>query len=260
VEKMCGISIFKNISERDLYEELQEIWTLMEHRGTDGYGLLIVKDDGEVKILKALKKEELLEELDNEYRDEEFKYVIAHNRKASLGSITVNLTHPIKVGNVIVVHNGTKRSVLELYPGVESDTEAIARILNDRYEDSVRRHINEWLVGSGVVIGYDTDKNRWLFWKDSTRPLVQMVSSGYYFSEPVILGESYRFIENTESLVESKDLRGLFKEGMKFHMEDELYPGYCSVCKRIMLLVDLDTETGDICWECKILRGEELQS
>lgn len=233
---MCGIAVFKNVNTNELCEELKESWTMMDHRGTDSFGLLMVKDNGVVKMLKALNNEDLLRKLKSTYKDDEFELIVAHNRKASIGSININLAHPIRIGNTIVIHNGTNSSIMDIVTDVESDTQAIASVIDDRNNYFVKRYIDDWLLGSGVIIAYDVITKKWLFWKDKTRPLVQLISDNYYYSEPVKLGQKYRIIENTKSLVEKKNFNNLFKKGKRFSVDDLLYPGYCNTCRRRMLI------------------------
>lgn len=232
---MCGIVAYKDTTVYALIEDLKEAWTLMSHRGTDSYGVLLINDEGEVKILKALSDDKLLKQLKIQ-KDNEFKYVVAHNRAASIGDINLNLAHPIKKGNVIVIHNGTNVNLLNIVTSAESDTEAIAKILNERNNDFVKNYINDWLDGSGVIIGYDIEKHKWLFWKDKSRPLVKVKSTKDIYSEPFVIGERYNIINNTRTLIERKKFDHLFIKGKSFKIDEMLYPGYCLTCKRKMLV------------------------
>lgn len=256
---MCGITVFKDVRTDELSGLLKESWTLLNHRGNDSFGLILVNDNNEVKTIKSLNDKELIKTLKSKYKNDEFKLAIAHNRKASIGKINMQLAHPIRVGNVIVIHNGTNSKLLNIVTDAKSDTQAIATILNNRENPFIKKHINNWLIGSGVIIAYDIEKKKWLFWKDKTRPFVKSVSNGYYSSEPIEFNESYRIINNTNRLVERKKFDYVFTRGKRFDINDILYPGYCSICGRVMLIEssvinawDL-FNVDDICWECKVL-------
>jgi len=238
---MCGIVAYKDTTVCALIEHLKEAWTLMSHRGTDSYGALLFNDEGEIKILKALSDDSLLKKIKVQ-NDNEFKYIVAHNRAASIGDINLNLAHPIKKGNVIVIHNGTNANLLNIVTNAESDTEAIAKILNERNNDFVKNYINDWLDGSGVIIGYDTEKHKWLFWKDKSRPLVKVKSTKDIYSEPFVIGERYNIINDTRTLIERKKFDHLFMKGKSFKIDEILYPGYCLTCKRRMLVDCIETQ------------------
>lgn len=258
---MCGITVFKKIDTKELCDKLDESWIMLNHRGTDSFGLMLVKD-GEIKTLKSLKQNKIINKLKSRFEGEEFDLVIAHNRKASIGGVSIQLAHPIKIGNIIVIHNGTNSKLTNIITDAKSDTQAIASILNRRHNPFVRKYINDWLSGSGVIIAYDMKKKKWLFWKDKTRPLVKSVSNGYYCSEPIELDESYRIIDNTDYLIESRRFDNLFRTGRKFRIEDLLYPGHCSICNRMMLIEESSitkwktfNEEG-VCWECRALKKQ----
>lgn len=215
---MCGISVFRRIVGAELADELQYAWDAMIHRGVDSYGWFGITVDGRFMMDKALYSDKLLNRMKDKFGDVEFDVVVAHNRMASMGGVSVRFAHPVRVGNIVVVQNGTNRAMLNVVPWAKSDTEAIAHILAYRGNGFVRKYLEYWLMGSGVVIAYDLKKKVFLFWKDKTRPLVELVGVGYLFSEPIYPYSEYREILSTGRLVEGKRFDKLFKRGRKFYV------------------------------------------
>jgi len=197
---MCGIvGIYGEQALREYQKNLLYAWDRLKHRGEDSYGVIIQKTNGEVVAYKSLSKEALLsklaEEEGKEFTVESLKWVLAHNRKASVGGITLELAHPVynKDEKTLVIHNGTKKPLAGAF-GTDSDTQALSIIFSiGKVEPKVRL-----LDGTGVVFCVrKTSKDRFklYFHKDEERPLVLNKELGIFASEPFLEGEWYQVKE-----------------------------------------------------------------
>lgn len=227
---MCGIVAYKG-NEPKTFKEIINLANRNKHRGEDGIGI-IYEEDGQIKHLKNLYSltELVSGELDKdtyskpkrvgsfEYRIEDneayeknqraFKkyvdkinkkssnFIYLHHRKGTIGNISLENQHPVKVGNNLYIHNGTAylsdtiRRYVEVMEGVifntETDTEIIAYIYQkykDYFDGDCEKAYNELTKifdsGFGILIEITPEGNVTVI-KDDCRKL-------WYYQ----LGESY---------------------------------------------------------------------
>lgn len=113
------------------------------------------------------------------------KIVIAHCRKSSVGSsINNGNNHPVRVGNICVVHNGTLTNHQKIFENLgikrdnDVDTEAIARLLSYYTEGGknpwtidVLKKASEKLEGSFAVLAFNANNPYQLAVMRDTRPI-----------------------------------------------------------------------------------------
>lgn len=192
---MCGIIGFWGEENIKKWKEiLEKGWERLKHRGEDSYGV-VIKTDKKIISYRSLSKESLLEKVREDIEEgiwdiENAEWVLAHNRKASVGGIRLELAHPIylqerKQEDIWVIHNGTKRALSDAF-GEDSDTKALPYVFTLRRAKIRARLLN----GVGVAFCVRRIKNsvKILFHKDNSRPLV-FNKEGIIASEPIERGD-----------------------------------------------------------------------
>lgn len=224
---MCGFIGFKNGKVKDFIDYIEIGSVILNHRGEDGFGFVALTEDGVIRF-KSLEKNLVIDEL-KKIENIDIKWFIFHFRKASIGTIDLELTHPIFYDdqNISVMQNGTKRS---LSIADKSDTFGIWLLtIADKLKP-------EYLKGAGVV--FIQKGNRLMFHKDSTRPLYFREINGnsiLFASEPILSGRWY-YVKDTElsDITESKF------EYSKVVDLDRVKINLCSYCKSIGVLIEED--------------------
>jgi len=246
---MCGILGFINQS---VNTEL--ILTMLEnqlHRGQDSYGIILY--DGKNYILyKSIFITDFIKYLqEKEEKGEIFKWFIIHHRKASVGSINIENSHPIwdKKISVAVIQNGTKRSLA-------------IKERNDTYGIMVLYKANELekedLKNSGVVFIIDMQKDKILFHKDKSRTLYYNPELKIFASETVLSGTWYKVKEFQLKEFNAKKFDSLPIEKDKKIIIDEVETGLCNICYSEGILVN-DVKYGNICIKCNELSDKEKE-
>ncbi len=190
---MCGIVGGKNLKSID--EFLDFAWNRLKIRGEDGFGVVFFDNNLNYFICKDIKKENVLIFLrKNSEKIKNFPFFLAHNRKASLGSlINYELTHPIMYKNIILIHNGTKLLLKQLFD-MESDTLAIAYLLNELKLNDNKKFIEKILDKAGIIFGFKKEEKLFFFQKDKTRSL--------YFSQKNLIFSSLPLFEDMKKVEE----------------------------------------------------------
>lgn len=149
---MCGLvgvmrfeSWGLSYGDREMFEQLLIAGSL---RGTHGTGVIVVNSAGESRSLKigsdpfkffADKQcSEFLEpKKPNGYtysiNNPHDAILLGHNRYATTGSKSTEHAHPHRVGDILLLHNGTLRSYSDLprYKSFEVDTQALANGIDE---------------------------------------------------------------------------------------------------------------------------------
>jgi len=190
---MCaivGLWKFENETIETLSKRILRYWKQLRERGTDGYGMIVSTKTHilQIKTLDMYQTVHLFRQKITRIIDLDF--ILLHNRKATLGRKTLELAHPIKTPmRRYVIHNGTKKSIKDLFETAKSDTQAIGMLLDlvsetyDRLDDMLKTEINLKLAKTGVIF-YVTPYYI-LFHKDSSRTLFINEDLGIFSTLPI---------------------------------------------------------------------------
>ena len=151
------------------------------HRGkSEGCGIL-ARTGNQTMRLKSMVIKDIVDYV-KELNDGDL--VIIHQRKASVGTINLDNTHPVLSNNkkVNVIHNGTRKIYKEILDA-SSDTQGLATLLSMTNQSDHGELMNEL----GVV--FYTYNGKIYFYKDELRPLVKSKTHNIMASEPLFDGE-----------------------------------------------------------------------
>ena len=203
---MCGIVGY--IGKKKALPILIQALKTLEYRGYDSSGVAYVINN-ETKIVKNVGK---IKELENKINlDENTLVGIGHTRWATHGGVTINNSHPHRVGNITLVHNGIIENYLEIknrltnldYRFVgETDSEVLCGLVDYYYNKTENMIealgiVTKELKGSyacAVIVDNDYD-NIYVMRKDS--PLIIGLGNKENFISsdvPAILSYTNRYI------------------------------------------------------------------
>ena len=223
---MCGIVGY--IGKEKCIEKIISGLKSLEYRGYDSSGIAYQKDN-EVIIIKEKGKIKNLEELIDE--NEKSNLGVGHTRWATHGEPNKMNSHPHKVGNITLVHNGIIENYEELKNKLkdyelksETDSEVIAALIDSLYKkykemNQVLNKLKEHLVGSyalGIIV--ENDNKLYAIRKDS--PLIIGVSENGNFiasDVPAILNytNNYYLLDNDEYAVLEENAISIYKNNAK---------------------------------------------
>lgn len=164
----------------DLFEQFLIVDSL---RGKDSTGVFSLFRNGDVRVIKHGSHPYNLFRTD-EWRDfksaavQRGKFLVGHNRKATIGKVNTDNAHPFVEENIILVHNGTLRDQKNLTDAnVEVDSHAIAHALSTTpYAEVIPK-----IRGAFALIWYDTKTEKLYAARNEERPLVILHSDDFYF-------------------------------------------------------------------------------
>jgi len=210
---MCGIvgaMALGNLGERQekLRQESMiylttELLQLTQARGTDATGVSILFNDGNFMGLKmGISSPEFISRYGGKgtdfegflkvWRDNKYpvKTYLGHCRKISVGSAVNNSNnHPIKVGNIVGIHNGTIDNHNTIFDRLKCkrdgdvDSEAIMRLLHfytrkgsDPFTPEMVKEVCLRLQGTYSVIAYNADNiNQIVTFRDSKPAIAALI-------------------------------------------------------------------------------------
>lgn len=169
---MCGIVGY--IGDRAAVPLLLQGLRRLEYRGYDSAGITVLENGG-LETRKAVGKIAMLEEILGNGRAPTGRAGIAHTRWATHGSPTTENAHPHLdcAGELALVHNGIIENAGSLRRQLESlghrfrsetDTEVIAHLIEEAYEDSLEEAVRDALgrvegaYGLAIISSRDPDK------------------------------------------------------------------------------------------------------
>lgn len=172
-------------------------------RGDDGTGLFFVKKDTKSSELecwyhkKPVTGPELLT-TSQEWKSmlDGSRFVVAHNRAATIGSVTEDNTHPFTYGTVTGVHNGTVRSWKHTFAShvdkAEMDSQAVFEALSKVQPDqkSVAKLLATIDSGAYSLVWWDGRIEKLRFARNSQRPMHFVLTNGGFF-----FGSELRMLE-----------------------------------------------------------------
>jgi len=251
---MCAINVLFNIEPDKLREYLQNAWEILKFRGEDGYGI-VGQIDNRIIVAKSQDNNKVLNKLNS--ISGKFKWVIAHNRKASVGSINLDLTHPIvhEDKKLIVVHNGTNRDLFDVVKYAQSDTDAILHVY-DLIKDPMK--IDFIVNNIGVYFIVDIERKKILFYRDSLRTLYIEKKSNVLVSEPIFNGE-WALIKEQLFYVDFDEFSPDVFEKEEYKNLTFTKTGLCSVCNKNKPLTNKD-KCGDCTYQNKAKKNLNYSS
>jgi glucosamine--fructose-6-phosphate aminotransferase (isomerizing) len=256
---MCGI--VGCIGVKNPVEYLLEGLKELEYRGYDSAGIA-VKDEDEIKVIKAVGKLKNLEDKVKKASLKDPKFGIGHTRWATHGKPTEINAHPHRGVFSAVVHNGIIENYQELKKnlqkeGVEfisqTDTEVIVRLFEYLHNgDSFKtfEEVLKKLEGAFAILLIVEDEDKIYFAKKGSPLIVAKNENEIYFasSDAPLIGyaNSAHYLEDGEYGYVDKEIH-LFRDGIKisphfkslpsnkesakkggfrFYMEKEIYEQY----------------------------------
>ena len=229
---MCGIIgyIGKDNPQEILIEGLKKL----EYRGYDSAGIAL-KNKNEIQIIKSVGKISNLEEKIKKEKKIESNIGIAHTRWATHGIPNEINAHPHQVGSITLVHNGIIENAEELRKELEkknvkfnseTDTEVIAALINNYYEDNMELAIEKatkLLKGSyALAILCEDDEKLYAIRKES--PLILGIGKEEFFVTSDIgailkYTRDYILLEENEIVIMDKDKYTIKKDGIEIKKE-----------------------------------------
>jgi glucosamine--fructose-6-phosphate aminotransferase (isomerizing) len=190
---MCGIVGY--IGDRPAVPLLIEGLKRLEYRGYDSAGLTLIAD-GELDTRKAVGKIVNLEKLVSNGNEPKATIGIAHTRWATHGAPTERNAHPhlgcnsefAVVHNGIIENAGTLRKKLEQMGHTfrsETDTEVIAHLIEEAYENNLEEAVREALRqvegAYGLAIVSSREPRKIVAARKGSPLLLGVTDNGEYF-------------------------------------------------------------------------------
>ena len=194
---MCGITGYfctegDGIGWRDS-TILSDLLTAGTVRGYDGTGV-IFRDAGGKQDMWHMKKAVTGPELGilGDFGKwgkgfEGGRFVVQHNRAATIGGVTDESTHPFSFEHVTGVHNGTFKAWRTMWPDSKQvvDSAALFEALNNtgETEDEILNVLKTLGYGAYALVWHDARTNKLYFARNDQRPLyLCMTPDGLWFA------------------------------------------------------------------------------
>lgn len=167
---MCGIwgfmSTFSSIlgNEAKFCEDAMITGAI---RGENGTGIIMATSHGKVSTYKKKHNPYWLKfdkDFQQAFKLHTSQLIIGHNRHATVGEVTDENTHPFKKDHIIMVHNGTIRSGLDIPAGI-TDSEVLAQKLAEEGTT-----IFEHIFGAWTSVWVNSKENSLNFVCNGDRP------------------------------------------------------------------------------------------
>lgn len=193
---MCGIfGFYKPKSERLIWADAlaPELFWAGQIRGKDATGVFGQRGSGQrLDYLKMAGPADEFIQWDKVHdrffkRAEEMRFLVGHNRAATVGKDDVDGAHPHVVGAIHLVHNGT----LSSWGGQDrskfhSDSHWIAHILNEE-KDGDFREVEKKIFGPYALVWHDSRDDSLNFARNEGRPMnfVRVDDGSMWFASEV---------------------------------------------------------------------------
>ena len=222
-------------------KNIGEYMKTLSHRGEKQGCGYIVKTGNDLFIYRSMSIDLTIKSI-KEIKDGSF--IVIHQRKASVGSVGMDNTHPVK-GNmekVRLIHNGTRKVFNEFF-NATSDSQGLASFL----ELLPLNEHKQILEDLGVVFYTYRGKGLY-FYKDELRPLVRLKNSSLFASEPLFSGE-WASIKDQPTPVKINDINSMPTDKYrKVTYPTKMDSYYCQSCKKVHLRT-----TSFVCGVCEAM-------
>lgn len=180
-------------------------------RGEDGFGIMVVYDNGVVKAFKGvgtpndIMNDEAFFSLFFDIKKEKnkkvavwkkIKAVFGHNRAATKGNVISRNCHPFREKHIVLMHNGTLHN--KLPEGEEVDSRWVAKLMAELDDiDKVVDIIN----GAYVFIWHNNKTKKLNILSNGQRPLsyIQDFDTRFYASEKAMLEWIYHRVKSSNT-------------------------------------------------------------
>lgn len=244
---MCGIVGYVGKKEKTLDALITGLSNL-EYRGYDSAGIAYKNENG-INIVKSIGRiSNLKEKIDF---SDETSLGIGHTRWATHGGVTEENSHPHRVENITLVHNGIIENYKELKEELikkgyefksETDTEVACALINDLYKkdnnilNAIKEAINiiEGSYAFGIIVCGDDN----LYIAKNNSPLIIGIGENekYIASDvPAILEYTNKYMtlnEKEYALINSKEVVLFDSDGNKITREIKEFNGDINSAKK----------------------------
>ena len=250
---MCSIIGYKitETRKKDLQERLTNNFNLLSHRGEDSFGAIMISSE-KITSTKAMGLDTFTDSVTELLKEHNYKYIIAHGRKSSIGRINLGLQHPIITKNedveVFTIHNGTNRDLYNLLkPYGGSDTAVMSKIFS-KYKPEVDEIVKMLLADTGVVFNM-FNNGKLYFHRDSARPLMISEDRNMIASEPHTTG-NWMMVKEQDTLFDSVEdfFNNTEVYDKKVECTEKVHTRKCTFCKKTHLH---SAKTGGKCLCCE---------
>lgn len=194
---MCGI--FGMVGKDIDFQKFRILSILNKERGKDSSGMYI---DGNI-IRDVVASDSLLKTIVTDDEEVKINLCLGHTRKASVGSVTLDNTHPFEIDNIIGAHNGTLTNTEELAKltgqKFDVDSKYIFYLLSILPAEEVVKK----LEGSFAMWWIDKTKENKLFLFRKMSPLSYCMDNNIF----TFSSENYHLNIVTEPSTKLKDLK-----------------------------------------------------
>lgn len=213
---MCGLVSIVSKQKNGFFNSDVKVFTEMlfadQLRGAHGTGI-IYNQGNKIKTLKApvASSDFVNDKAYNKAESEIFqhaRFVVGHNRAATIGKLTHQNTHPFRCDHITLVHNGTLTSHKEL-ADTESDSMAICHaIAKIGFKETVKK-----IKGAFALIWYDEKQKTLNFTRNYQRPLyiVETIDLFCFVSEPKLAEWILERNNQTVTKVTNTDVHTLYQ-------------------------------------------------
>jgi predicted glutamine amidotransferase len=177
---MCGILGAINnykINGLDLEKYIEQGLIINSLRGTDSTGIFVVEKDGTVNTYKKtipgwdFWQLNYTREIMKDLNKDKSRFIVCHNRAATVGGTSLHTAHPINVGPIHLVHNGTLDRWATRDHYSHDSTYVAEKISQQKNEKEICKILSE-LEGSFSLIWYNENTKSLYMARNDERPLV----------------------------------------------------------------------------------------
>lgn len=169
---MCGIFFGKK-------SKVYTVYDLQRERGTDGIGIISPFKSQKICELITIRRDETYKNFIDSFDVPKKSNVIMHHRKASMGTVKTENTHPFVSKRFFMVHNGTCKESFAIADFLnvgkkDTDSETILSVIESQAKDlkgvvPILDGFSRTEKGIGTILLVEKRTNIILFYSDGER-------------------------------------------------------------------------------------------